>query len=70
MTRGAEMSKLEAASRIVEIQGSLSRDFLGSEKREALMAEQSNLWDRHFLGRPYDEIAKDAWMHRTMFKWG
>lgn len=64
------MAKLQAATRIVEIDGLLAETFLGTPKRSELMAEQRDLWDTHFAGRPYDEIAKDAWQHKTFYRWG
>jgi hypothetical protein len=63
------MSTLEAAARIVEIQETLVDAFLGSEKRRELMSEQTELWDEEFLGCPYEQIAKDAWMHKTLYRW-
>lgn len=64
------MARMEAATRIVEIQGVLAESFLGQEKREALMFEQTELWDRHFLGKPFDEIAREDWLHRNLLRWG
>lgn len=64
------MVKIEAAERIVEIQGLLAEPFLGTPKRAELMTEQRELWDREFAGRPYDEIAKDAWAHKHLYRWG
>lgn len=63
------MSRLEAASRIVSIQEALAAVVLGTPKRGELMAEQTELWDRHFLGRPYEDIAKDAWMHKIVLRY-
>jgi hypothetical protein len=64
------VSRLAAASRIVQIQEILTvESFLGMQKRRELMFEQENLWDEHFEGRSFDEIAKDAWMHKLL-RWG
>lgn len=51
------MSQLEAAARIVRIQSELIESILGVPRRAELMCEQGALWDEHFLGRPYEEIA-------------
>jgi hypothetical protein len=65
------MAATQAATRIVEIQNALTAQaFLGTRKRVELMAEQTELWESFFPGRPYDAIAKDAWMHKTIFRWG
>lgn len=64
------MQVLEAASRIVEIQEVLTSNYdLGPQKREELMHEKDELWDREFLGRPYEDIARNAWMHKVLFRY-
>lgn len=63
------MAQLEAASRIVDIQGQLAESFLGTPTRAELMAKQGQLWDEHFFGKPYEEVARQAWMHKTLFRW-
>lgn len=63
------MSIGEAAERIVSIHDQLASGILGTPKRAELMAEQSDLWEQHFAGKPYDAIAKDAWLHKLL-RWG
>lgn len=63
------MSRLEAASRIVEIQTDLASAVLGTKTRAELMVEQSELWDRYFEGRPYEQIRADAWMEKHCFRY-
>jgi hypothetical protein len=60
------VSRLLAASRIVEIQGSLAQTLLGTETRKLLVEEQRELWDEHFLGKPFEDIARDAWMFKHL----
>jgi hypothetical protein len=67
---GQNMSLSAAAARIVSLNETLVREqFLGPQKREALMVEQAELWDSYFPGRPYDEIAKDGWQHKLLYAW-
>lgn len=64
-----QCTRLEAASRIVEINDALVAGVLGIETRSLLAREQSVLWDEHFEGRPFEQIVADAWMHKVIFKY-
>lgn len=70
MTRRTDMAAGEAATRIVSIQETLGESFLGTAKRAELMTEQSDLWERHFEGKPFDAIARDAWLHKALTRYG
>ena len=58
------MQNIATATRIVEISEDLQAVHLAPEVRTLLSAEQSELWDRDYRGRPYEEVLHDAWLFR------
>lgn len=59
---GKENVVSDTAQRIVEIQRLLIAGVMSNTTRVILVQEQRELWDREYAGRPFDDIARDAWL--------